>query len=162
MRRILDYKIKSKKNIQLSFVSSRLFVAVPYGKNLFEPKLFGSFGTKFQKFSGHGDLVKLEDPEFEKSFVVYSSDQTEARYILSTSLMKRILDYKIKSKKNIQLSFVSSRLFVAVPYGKDLFEPKLFGEITDFESVEEYYNDLKLVLELIEDLNLNTRIWTKE
>jgi len=125
-------------------------------------KLFGSFGTKFQKFSGHGDLVKLEDPEFEKSFVVYSSDQTEARYILSTSLMKRILDYKIKSKKNIQLSFVSSRLFVAVPYGKDLFEPKLFGEITDFESVEEYYNDLKLVLELIEGLNLSTRIWTKE
>ena len=125
-------------------------------------KLFGSFGTKFQKFSGHGDLVKLEDPEFEKSFVVYSSDQTEARYILSTSLMKRILDYKIKSKKNIQLSFVSSRLFVAVPYGKDLFEPKLFGEITDFESVEEYYNDLKLVLAFIEDLNLNTRIWTKE
>ncbi len=125
-------------------------------------KLFGSFGTKFQKFSGHGDLVKLEDVEFEKSFVVYSSDQTEARYILSSSLMKRILDYKIKSKKNIQLSFVSSRLFVAVPYGKDLFEPKLFGEITNFESVEEYYNDLKLVLELIEDLNLNTRIWTKE
>ena len=125
-------------------------------------KLFGSFGTKFQKFSGHGDLVKLEDPEFEKYFVVYSSDQTEARYILSTSLMKRILDYKIKSKKNIQLSFVSSRLFVAVPYRKDLFEPKLFGEITDFESVEEYYNDLRLVLALIEDLNLNTRIWTKE
>ena len=125
-------------------------------------KLFGSFGTKFQKFSGHGDLVKLEDPEFEKSFVVYSSDQTEARYILSSSLMKRILDYKIKSKKNIQLSFISSRLFVAVPYGKDLFEPKLFGEITDFKSVEEYYTDLKLVLELIEDLNLNMRIWTKE
>ena len=125
-------------------------------------KLFGSFGTKFQKFSGHGDLVKLEDPEFEKSFVVYSSDQTEARYILSSSLMRRILDYKIKSKKNIQLSFISSRLFVAVPYGKDLFEPKLFGKITDFDSVEEYYNDLKLVLELIEDLNLNTRIWTKE
>ena len=125
-------------------------------------KLFGSFGTKFQKFSGHGDLVKLEDPEFEKSFVVYSSDQTEARYILSSSLMKRILDYKIKSKKNIQLSFVSSRLFVTVPYGKDLFEPKLFGEITDFKSVEEYYTDLKLALELIEDLNLNMRIWTKE
>jgi len=31
-------------------------------------------------------------------------------------------------------------------------------QITDFDSVEEYYNDLKLVLELIEDLNLNTRI----
>ena len=69
---------------------------------------------------------------------------------------------QLKLKKNIQLSFVSSRLFVAIPYGKDLFEPKLLGEITDFKSVEEYYNDLKLVLELIEDLNLNMRIWTKE
>ena len=50
--------------------------------------------------SSHGELVKLEDPEFEKSFVVYSGNQTEARYILSTSLMRRILDYKVNCKKN--------------------------------------------------------------
>ncbi len=125
-------------------------------------KLFGSFGTKFQKMSSHGELVKLEDPEFEKSFVVYSGDQTEARYILSTSLMRRILDYKVNCKKNIQLSFVSNRMYVAIPYSKGLFEPKLFGDIVNFSNIEEYYNDLKLVLNLVEDLNLNTRIWLKK
>ena len=38
-------------------------------------KLFGSFGTKLQKFSLYGDLVELEDLECEKYFVVYSFDQ---------------------------------------------------------------------------------------
>ena len=124
-------------------------------------KLFGSFGTKFQKLSSHGDLVKLENPDFEKAFVVYSGDQTEARYILSTSLMDRILVYKKNCNKNIQLSFVSNRMYVTIPYSKGLFEPKLFGNIVDFSNIEEYYNDLKLVLKLVDELNLNNRIWSK-
>ena len=64
--------------------------------------------------------------------------------------------------KKIQLSFVSNRLYVAIPYAKDLFEPKLFGDIVDFKHIQEYYNDLNLVINLVETLNLNTRIWTKE
>ena len=76
--------------------------------------------------------------------------------------MKRILDYKKEVKKKIQLSFVHNRMYIAIPYNKGLFEPKLFGDIVDFSNVEEYYNDLKLVLDLVDDLNLNTRIWTKE
>jgi hypothetical protein len=53
-------------------------------------------------------------------------------------------------------------MYVAIPYSKGLFEPKLFGDIVNFSNIEEYYNDLKLVLNLVEDLNLNTRIWLKE
>ena len=65
-------------------------------------------------------------------------------------------------KKSIQLSFVDSRLYVTVPYSKALFEPKLFGEMIDFSDVQEYHNDLSLVISIAETLNLNTRIWTKK
>ena len=41
-------------------------------------------------------LVKLEDPEFEKHFVVSGEDQVEARYILSTCLMQRLTDFRNK------------------------------------------------------------------
>ena len=44
-----------------------------------------------------GELIKMEDVAFERGVVVYGDDQIEARYILSTSLMERILAYKKKA-----------------------------------------------------------------
>jgi len=126
-------------------------------------KMFGFIGTKLQKMNkARGELVKLENPEFESEFVVYSDDQVESRYILSPSLMERILSFKKQTKKSIQLSFIDSRLYVTVPYSKALFEPKLFGEMINFSDVQEYHNDLSLVISIAETLNLNTRIWTKK
>jgi len=40
--------------------------------------------------------VQLEDIEFEDEFSVYSTDQVEARYILSPAMMRRILELKNK------------------------------------------------------------------
>jgi len=126
-------------------------------------KVFGKLAQTFQKLNFTRDeLVKLEDPQFEKEFVVYSSDQVEARYILSTSLMKRIVDFKRNSDKKIYFSFINSQVNAAVSFKRSLFEPKLFSTLLDFGLVREYFEDLSLAVGLIEDLNLNTRIWTKE
>ena len=74
-------------------------------------KMFCFIGTKLQKMNkARGELVKLENPEFESEFAVYSDDQIESRYILSPSLMERILSFKKQTKKSIQLSFIDSRL----------------------------------------------------
>jgi hypothetical protein len=125
-------------------------------------KMFGFLGTKLQKMNkSRGELIKLEDPDFESEFAVYSDDQIESRYILSPSLMERILSFKKQTNKNIQLSFIDSRLYVTVPYSKPLFEPKLFGNMINFQDIQEYHKDLNLVIGIAEDLNLNTRIWTK-
>ncbi|MBE0535065.1 MAG: DUF3137 domain-containing protein [Phycisphaerae bacterium] len=126
-------------------------------------KLFGRFGQKLQSLNTfRGQLIKLEDPEFEKLFVVYGSDQIQARYILSTSLMERITRFKTKSNRPIHLSFVGSRVYVAISYQKSLFEPKVFSTLLDFEPIQEYYDDLQLAVGIVEDLNLNRRIWTKQ
>ena len=126
-------------------------------------KLFGRFGQKLQSLNVfRGKLIKLEDPEFESHFVVYGSDQIEVRYILSTSLMARITDFKKKTGKRIYLSFIGSMVFVAVSYTRNLFEPKLFKTLLDFGPIRQYYEDLALVIGIVDDLNLNTRIWSKE
>jgi len=125
-------------------------------------KLFGGAGTFFQSLEkSRGELIKLEDPEFEKLFVVYGSDQIESRYILSTSLMERIVNFRKKTGRQIYLSFVGSQVFVAVSYRKALFEPKVFSTITEFKCAEEYFDDLHLAIGIVDDLNLNTRIWSK-
>nr|MBC8394930.1 DUF3137 domain-containing protein [Deltaproteobacteria bacterium] len=126
-------------------------------------KLFGGFGKMLQTWNvARADLVKLEDPEFEQEFVVYGSDQIEARYILSTSLMRRILDFKEKTGLKVSLSFTGSKVYVALPMTKNCFEPKYFDSITDFAPIAEYYHDLSLAVSIVDNLNLNTRIWTKE
>jgi hypothetical protein len=126
-------------------------------------KLFGHFGQTLQSMNiFRGQLIKLEDPEFESHFVVYGNDQIQARYILSTSLMERILEFKKKTGRKIYLSFVGSKVFVAVSYTKSLFEPRIFRTLLDFEPILEYFEDLQLAIGIVDDLNLNTRIWSKK
>lgn len=125
-------------------------------------KLFGGFGKMLQSLNFVRDkLIKLEDPEFERYFAVYGNDQIEARYILSTSLMQRIVDFKRKTGNNIYISFVVSNIYVAISYTRNLFEPRIFKTLLDFAPVQEYFEDIQLAIGIVEDLNLNTRIWSK-
>jgi len=123
-------------------------------------RLFGGAGGFLQSLNkSRGELVRLEDPEFEKYFVVYGDDQIEARYVLSTSLVQRILGFRKKTGRQVHLSFVGSEVFVAVPYRRSLFEPRVFRKITGFKGIREYFADLQLALGIVEDLDLDTRIW---
>jgi hypothetical protein len=125
-------------------------------------KLFGKFGQKLQSMSfSRGELVRLEDPEFEKAFCVYGNDQVEARYVLSPALMRRILEFKEKWNSTIYLSFADSKVYIAIKLNKNLFETRLFKSIVDYAFIEESMKYLILLIGIVEDLNLNTRIWTK-
>ena len=165
------YESGSGKNRNVKTVFKGLFFIADFNKNFkgqtivlpdSAEKLFGLFGKLLQSWNlVRNQLISLEDPEFEKLFVVYGSDQVEARYILSTSLMRRIIDFREKTNRNIYLSFVGSKVFVAVPYTKNLFEPRIFKTVVDFEPIKEYYEDLLLAVGIVDDLNLNTRIWSK-
>lgn len=124
----------------------------------------GAFARFFNKLNltRREKLINLEDPEFSRYFVVYGDDQVEARYVLSTSLMSRITEFRKKHPNNIFISFVNSFLYVAIAYRKDLFEPGYFKRLTDFAAAREYFEDLQLVVSIVEELNLNNRIWTKQ
>ncbi len=125
-------------------------------------KLLGKFGQNLQSMStSRGELIKLEDPDFEKEFCVYGDDQVESRYILSTSLMRRILEFKKKWNTKIYLSFVDSKVYIAIKIKKNLFETRLFKTIIDYQFIEENVKDILLLISIVEDLNLNTRIWSK-
>ena len=166
-----EYVVHTKNGRQNHTIFKGLFLVADFNKHFksrtivlpdIAEKLFGNLGTFIQSINKtRGELVKLEDPEFEKYFAVYGQDQIEARYVLSTSLMKRIVDFKKKSNKDIYMSFVGSQIFIAIPYDRNLFEPRVFRTLIDFEPIKQYYNDLKLAIDIVEDLNLNTRIWSK-
>ena len=126
-------------------------------------KMFGFLGKTLQKWNmTRGELINLEDPEFEKQFVVYGDDQIEARYILTTSLMERLMDFYGKVNKitgnEIYLSFTGNKIFVAMANPKNLFEPRLFSSNKDFKLISEYFMYLQLAAGIVKDLKLNNKI----
>ncbi len=108
------------------------------------------------------ELIKMDDPEFEKEFVVYGSDQIEARYILNHTLMKRLLEFKKRSKHKLYISFVYSQIYIAIDYGKDLFEASVFRTLLDYKVAMEYIGTLHLATGVVEELKLNNKIWSRE
>jgi len=127
-------------------------------------KNFGSLiGGWLQSINfSRDDLIRLDDPEFEKHFVVYGSDQIETHYILSHSMMKRILDFQRRVSHPLFISFVHNHIHIGIGTGKDLFEPAVFTSLLDYKQAMEYVNTLQNTIGLIEELKLNEKLWSKE
>jgi len=122
----------------------------------------GAFGRAFQVLDGvHGlSLVQLEDPAFERVFAVYSSDETEARYLLSPALMQRILRFHENSGSQLRLGFAGGRVSVAVPLAGDLFAVN--GAVPlDPATLRRWMGELLFAIGIVDELDLNTRIWSK-
>lgn len=127
-------------------------------------KSFGSLiGGWLQSINFTRDgLIRMDDPAFEKHFVVYGNDPIEARYILTHSMMKRILDFQRRVSHPLFVSFVHNHIHVGIATGKDLFEPAVFTSLLDYKQAMEYVNTLQNTIGLVEELKLNEKLWSKE
>lgn len=127
-------------------------------------KTFGNLiGGWLQSINiSRGKVIQLDDPEFEKKFVVYGDDPIEARYILSHSMMKRIVEFQKKVSYPLFISFVHNHIHVAIGAGKDLFEPTVFKSLLDYKQAMEYIHTLRNTIGIIEELKLNEKLWSKE
>lgn len=160
-----EYAVRTDKGRSWHTIFKGLFFQADFNKRFagrtyvltdVAQKLLGSWGQMLQFGHEGAGLVKLEDPEFETEFAVFGTDQIEARYILSPALMRRIAAFRQRTGKDVQLSFANESVFVAIPYEDDLFEPGV-----GIKQIRSYYDALNLIVSIVEDLNLNLRVWTK-
>jgi Protein of unknown function (DUF3137) len=107
------------------------------------------------------ELVELEDPDFEKRFVCHSTDPVEARYVLSTSLVQRILHLAERASGPLRVSFVDACMYLALPLSRDLLPAAFFAGSVNEEGLLGSVRELLSVAGLVEELGLNTRIWSK-
>lgn len=108
------------------------------------------------------EIVRLENADFNEQFAVYSTDQQQARYIITPKLMELIMEAQALLGADLKLSFHDNSVFVTVPQKKDRFEVKLFGgAVTPEDTVGELVEVVSLAERLVETLDLETRIWTR-
>lgn len=112
---------------------------------------------------GKLNVVKLEDPAFHRAFDVYATDQIEARYLLSTSLMQRLVSLAARLGQAPMIAFMDGQIYIALSGVRLLKKyPSLFSSRATFFDPRRYENALwgiSGLIEIVEVLNLNRRIW---
>ena len=166
-----EYKSGSEKKVEIKEAFKGILYVSDFNKN-FSGKTFirpdsmrkglglvlGEMANKALAL-GSKQLVTLENPLFEKEFVVLSTDPIEARYILSPLMMERMLELKMHFNAEMMFSFTGNKMYIALPSVKNIFNPNLFSDLARFELIEKYYFQFKNFLAITEILKQNTRIW---
>jgi len=106
------------------------------------------------------EKVALEDPKFEKIFEVYSTNQIESRYLLTTAFMERLLDLcGLMGSKKIQCSFFQNNLFIMIPSSHNFFEPRsVHKSVIDLREVKIFLKEMRYIFQIIDVLKMNQKI----
>ncbi len=102
--------------------------------------------------------VILEDPEFEKEFDVYSNDQVDSRYILTTAFMRRLVELKMSVKKRVEVVFYNQKAYFFIDYREDKFELPINKPVTDMQHYQNILLDLVRILRVVDTLKLEQNI----
>ena len=104
--------------------------------------------------------VELEDLYFHNMFDVYSTNQVEARYILTTSFMEKLICLKkMYNGKKVELSFFNDSVIIAIKTSKDMFETtSLFYTTARYGKMSAVVRQFFYIFEIIELLQLNKKV----
>lgn len=103
--------------------------------------------------------IKLEDPEFNKKYRAYSSDEVEGRYLITPAFMERFNNVKTAfGAKKIKCSFYDNDLMFAITSSKNLFEiGNLFQSLNNLKAMTVFFEELVSILLLVDYFKLDEK-----
>lgn len=103
--------------------------------------------------------VKLEDVEFAKNYTVYSTNQIEARYLITTAFIDRLKNLKTKFKsKYIRVAFKDDKIVIAIHTNRDMFKMADMFKESGKETFMALFDEISSVLDFIDQLKLNSKL----
>ena len=108
--------------------------------------------------SSEYEKIDLEDTEFNQEFCVYSQNQIEARYILTTAFIERLKKLKeIYKAKYIRAAFKDEKIIILIQTGRDMFQMAGKSAMTK-ETFIQLFDEITSVLDIIDILKLNEKL----
>jgi hypothetical protein len=91
--------------------------------------------------------------ELSQYFRVFTDMDSTSREVLTPKIVKLMVDFQ-KTHPHVQLSasFHNHKIYVGVAHEKDLFEPKLFHSLLDFNVIKTFFDDLYSAITIVETL----------
>lgn len=102
----------------------------------------------------------LEDTVFEGKFDVYTDDEVEARYLITTAFMERLNNMKTAFRATgISCAFYNQNLIIGLSTSQDLFSIcSLFKPIDDASQYFQMYEEIVSIIKLIDYFKLDQKI----
>jgi hypothetical protein len=90
-----------------------------------------------------------------ESFLTYANlpEGDAISRIIPTEIQEIIENYRAKTNRDIYISFVNSTINIFFSEPNDFLEPFLFKSVVSFELVKDFFNDIQLVMDLVEEFD---------
>ncbi len=102
---------------------------------------------------GQNSDHEILNPAFRDVLMTYATRTTHVAGIMSEPMQDAIVHYRQISQNDIYLSFIEQDIYIAITEHKDILEPFIFRSNVSFELVRSYYQDIRFLLEIIEDFD---------
>ena len=98
-------------------------------------------------------------PEFEAFFDSYATPDLRVQNVLTEDMQRAILQFRLRyqefnREKEIYFSIIGDKIYLALTQDRDLLEPSLFRSNVSFETVREFYEDLRLLLDVVLEVDV--------
>lgn len=124
---------------------------------LFENKI--SSRKLIHKGRKYFEKINLEDVKFMEDYTVFSTDQVEARYLLTTSFMERFKNIENAFNPIFQRAeFKDNELCILIGTKRDLFKMGSLNEETSYAHFYKLFEEFYSVIDMIEQLKLDQNI----
>ena len=157
------YTTGSGKNRRTVVVFNGLFLSTKIPKNFKGETIIKTDQWGQAKEIKGKKAVKLEDVEFEKAFEVYGDDQIESRYLLTTSFMSRLLEYRNKKRCSIEVVFLNDtnlneNVFFFMHTNRNHFEIPVMKTLLNKDIFYDVIMDIVDAMEIVDALKLDQNI----
>ncbi|WP_427451132.1 DUF3137 domain-containing protein [Litorimonas sp. WD9-15] len=104
-----------------------------------------------RKKKGDMKRVGLVDPVFEKIFEAYSTDQVEARYLLTPTFMQRLVDLETSvDGKKIRFGFTGGQLLIAVETVNRYEAGSMFKPLIETARTQKILDEIGAIYDVID------------
>ena len=158
---IIEVKLKRRVNKKTRVVFDGLLVGIELPRRLSGTTLIATDRGMWERFKaqwGGGEMepVQLEHREFEQRYDVHSTDQVEARALLTPAFMERFVALASQSHFTLPGAIADgNRLVVAMPKRigmHDLFEPPAYWQPSGGRALNALQGDIRTVLDFAETI----------
>ncbi len=100
------------------------------------------------------ERVRLEDPEFERHFEVYGSDQIESRYLLTPAFMERLLAMHQNLHMSFQAAFIHNEFICSVNDLKTRFAVRAWSAEAIEDQIAGIAREICFLFDMIDALQM--------
>ncbi|MEM1327650.1 MAG: DUF3137 domain-containing protein [Bacteroidota bacterium] len=119
------------------------------GENLMRNPHDAPFANRFDVYANDTP----QDMLFEELIEVEEREVIPTRELLTVSLQQLIANYVAEYDKELFISIINQEVYLLITEPANFLEPYLFRPNSSFELIRDFYKDLELVVQIIEDFD---------